>query len=646
MTPRGTSDMNAAIRWTAGVLGATAIGVSAWAQVGPFRVEPDDRGVWSFVDSTGMRFLSVGISNVSPLPYAPRPNTDHYRAAETQFGGDERAWGADTAALLRAHGFNTIGAWSSPVVPAGEGLVRTPVLYVAGHAADRTLEGLRPGFFERARAVVREELARYEGGSRSWLGVFLDNEAAWWGRSPWDRIPTYTLLERALEQPKTDPARAAAIEFLKARYDGSVESLARAWGGELASWDALDLDYARNRMNDATQADRAAFVAHAADRWFEQAARAVRAEAPGVLVLGTRFATDAPPGVIEAAGRHCDVVSVNRYTVDPAMDELTLAEVWVRTKKPVMITEFSWRSRENQSGNPNTRGAGALVETQAERAARYGAFFKDAVRYPGVVGLHWFQFFDESPQGRFDGEDGNYGIVDIRNGRYETLLEAMRSAHAKVGEVRAGPMKAMPSELGAGSVTYLPGQHPDRPSVLELVGPRAATPTRGADTWTAPDATVRLSPGSEGSTLIDLDAGALWGVGVNWYGPASMRLPRGIADGTDLDGYEWIVVEAELPKGLQFHVNVYEAGSADHTSPTFDTSAGDDGEAWNSIPLFGTGSRETYRVRIAQLVMPKYFGNQRGAKRIDMQALRAIGLQIQGTPREAKVVLHSLRLEK
>jgi hypothetical protein len=638
--------MNGPKRWASAALSLVMIAGSSPGQVGPFRVEPDDRGVWSFVDSTGMRFISVGISNVSPLPYAPRPNTDHYRAAETQFGGDERAWGADAAALLRDHGFNTIGAWSSPVVPAGQGLVRTPVLYVAGHAPDRTLEGLRPGFVERARAVVREELARYEGGSASWLGVFLDNEAAWWGKSPWDRIPTYTLLERALELPKDDAARAAAIEFLKSRHAGSVEAFGKAWGRPLASWDGLTFEYVKTLANEATQADRAAFVAHAADRWFEQAAAAVRAEAPGVLILGTRFATDAPPGVIEAAGRFCDVVSFNRYTVDPAMDTITLAEHWVRTKKPVMITEFSWRSRENQSGNPNTRGAGAVVQTQDERARNYAAFFADAVKFPGVVGLHWFQFFDESPQGRFDGEDGNYGVVDIRNGRYEALLAAMRASHAKLGELRSGDMTPMPTELASGTITYRPGQHPDRPSVLELVGPKAGEPTRGPDLWHAPDAKVEIATGPAGGFVVTLDAGELWGVGVNWYGPASMRLPRGLKEGADLDGYEWIVVEAEVPGGLEFQVNVYEAGSADHASPTFDTTAGDDGEAWNSLPMFGTGKNETYRVRISQLIMPKYYGNQRGAKRIDMQALRAIGLQIQGSPRQSKVVVRSLRLEK
>ena len=28
-------------------------------------------------------------------------------------------------------------------------------------------------------------------------------------------------------------------------------------------------------------------------------------------------------------------------------------------KKPLMVTEYSWRAAENSSGNPNTGGAGA-----------------------------------------------------------------------------------------------------------------------------------------------------------------------------------------------------------------------------------------------------------------------------------------------
>jgi hypothetical protein len=63
-----------------------------------------------------------------------------------------------------------------------------------------------------------------------------------------------------------------------------------------------------------------------------------------------------------------------------------------------MVTEYSWRARENTSGNPNTGGAGAVVETQAQRAANYKSYVESMISYPMVIGVHWFEFADQSPE--------------------------------------------------------------------------------------------------------------------------------------------------------------------------------------------------------------------------------------------------------
>jgi len=42
---------------------------------------------------------------------------------------------------------------------------------------------------------------------------------------------------------------------------------------------------------------------------------------------------------------------------------------------------------------------------------------------PYIVGLHWFEWSDESPEGRFDGEDCNYGLVDIHDHAYALLTQ-------------------------------------------------------------------------------------------------------------------------------------------------------------------------------------------------------------------------------
>ncbi|MGH7968406.1 MAG: hypothetical protein ACREIC_06715, partial [Limisphaerales bacterium] len=42
---------------------------------------------------------------------------------------------------------------------------------------------------------------------------------------------------------------------------------------------------------------------------------------------------------------------------------------------------------------------------------------------PYVVGADWFQYYDEPPFGRYDGEDYNFGLVDIHNQPYGLLTE-------------------------------------------------------------------------------------------------------------------------------------------------------------------------------------------------------------------------------
>jgi hypothetical protein len=95
--------------------------------------------------------------------------------------------------------------------------------------------------------------------------------------------------------------------------------------------------------------------------------------------------------------------------------------------KPLIIGEFAFRGAD--SGLPNTRGAGPIVKTQTGRAVAFERYVTSALSQPNVVGFHWFEHADESKQGRFDGEDSNYGIVNIRDEPYEVLLGTMHRIH-------------------------------------------------------------------------------------------------------------------------------------------------------------------------------------------------------------------------
>jgi hypothetical protein len=92
--------------------------------------------------------------------------------------------------------------------------------------------------------------------------------------------------------------------------------------------------------------------------------------------------------------------------------------------KPVLIGEFYMSARDNRSGNKNNRGLFPVVATQKERAAGFRNTLQTLLRIPYVIGADWFQYYDEPTHGRFDGENFNFGLVDIHDRPYEALTRA------------------------------------------------------------------------------------------------------------------------------------------------------------------------------------------------------------------------------
>jgi agarase len=601
-----------------------------------FSVTADAEGKYWFVDPHGNRFLSIGINNIIPEPFRPRPDTRYYAPIPDRFA-DIAAWKQDVFKMLGEHGFNTLGAWSNGQLYDGP-LYGTVCLYVVGHAADRCLDGLRPGFERRVRENTEFMLEQYPYRENI-FGVFLDNEMPWYGHAPWGDIPNYTLLELALSQPEEDDARRAAIAFLKERY-ADPETLSKAWGKPLASWEALTFEYARSCVTPQTNEDRKVFIELAAEAFYKTAVATVRQMLPGKLILGTRYAAYAPEPVIRACGRYCDVISFNDYRSSPAADAEMLARYWIwGGKKPLMITEFSWRAEENTSGNPNTGGAGDVVRTQAQRAENYQRYVEDLLAYPMVVGAHWFEFADQSPEGRFDGENSNYGIVDIQHRPYTELLDAMKRTHSRVAAIHAESDRQSPVSLPRPRpVIFRPGQRPERPPVVDLL----KAPIKGMDVFHAPDANVALEMITD-CLLVSIDTANEWGCGVLFYGPEQFEA-AGVPYATNLDGYSAIELDARVGKHTLFDVFLEEAGVGPPDAAAYNTAAGDDGESFVFPANQGTGNRFVYRFELKDLQPRKDWGNQKGLRIVDTHAMKGVVLFFHGGQGRDTMRVYSLKL--
>jgi agarase len=603
-----------------------------------FGVRADAKGKYWFVDPQGKQFLSIGINDIVPLPFRPRPDSRYYNPVANQFNGDFDAWKKDVFNILQETGFNTLGAWSDGRLYDGP-IYGTVCLYVAGHEQTRCLEGLRPGFEERIQSNAKIILDTYPYLDNV-FGVYLDNEMAWYGHAAWGDIPNYTLLESALLLPKEDPARQAAVDFLKKRYT-SADALSKAWGKPLSSWDEITFDYARSCVNKETLDARAAFIEFAADAFFKIACDTVRKMLPGKLILGTRFGGYAPEPVIRACGRYCDVVSFNNYRAIPSADTEMLARFWIWSgKKPMMITEYAWRAEENTSGNPNTGGAGAVVKTQAERAKNYSSYVEDLLSYPMVIGAHWFEFADQSPQGRFDGENSNYGIVDIHHRPYKEMLVAMKQTNDRIEKLHAESDRQAPQSLPKPkAVVFEPGQRPERPPFIDILN---AIPAGEPELYHAPDARIDLKKEAD-HLAISFDTGKDWGCGVSFYGPKEFANASGPAHSANMDGYSAIELDAVIGTNIVFDIFLDEAGIGAPDAVDYDVSGGDDAEGFLIPSIQGKQQRSVYRLELKNLEARTNWGNQKGLRKVDIHSIKGMSLFFHGGQGKNQIRVYSLK---
>ncbi len=359
---------------------------------------------WWLVDPEGCLFLHVAVNAVSP------GRSDRMRAALKDKFGTEEAWRDHTMRLLKEHGFNGTGCWSSDELNRGAPPelrpVYTPTLsFMGGYGRERggtyTLPGHR-GYphncifvFEEGFREYAEKLARSVADLREdpyLFGYFTDNELPF----PDD------LLDCFLELPNGDAGHGAVRDWLRQR-------------------DVADASCISDR-------DREEWRAHVLERYLSIVTDAIRRHDPDHLILGPRFYGPEKQSkrFWQTAGRHLDVIAVNDYCVwTPTAERLGSWAEWAG--RPLMLTE--WYAKGQDSGLPNLTGAGWTVATQRERGWFYQNFTLGLLESRACVGWHWFKYADNDPEDTStdpSNRDSNKGIVNIEYEPYRPLMDAMR----------------------------------------------------------------------------------------------------------------------------------------------------------------------------------------------------------------------------
>jgi hypothetical protein len=592
---------------------------------GYFSVAVQDGRAW-FVAPDGARFLSQGVNAIGSGGYrAPNPN--FYDPVAKQFGGNKPAWAKSALERLASWGFNTVGAWSDDAL-YGKRYPYTFMLYAAGF--EHPLEHMFDADFERTVSEHTEQ-ARALKGDPYLIGYFLDNELPWWGEFGWHAAGQKTLLEKYAHAAAGGGGKRALRTFLEQRYGHEVARLNSAYGATLKSFDELEQVLTLRASSHAARRDADDFAGLVAERFLSMTTRAVREKDGNHLILCIRFAGEAPWPVVRAAGKYCDVVSLNQYRQSGEVDRGLLDRVFVQTQKPVLLSEYSFSATENQSADPNTKGAIVTVKTQAERAEHATRFATEALGLPYVVGLHWFEWADESPQGRFDGEDQNYGLVDLQDRPYILLTQAEQRLNHDAQGIHARASLALPA---AADADVEPSLH----VAATLTAPRSyfqagAQPTLSTwgDAANGGSAQVVVQPDA---TLIRYHSGTGWGAGVA-ISPGSWPF--------DASGAGHLELTLLAPTGHTVQVLLNEAGAAAPGQASYAGRAGSDGEAYEFPSLTGSGKLETYAVDLHELDRRSSWGNQHGNQQLDLQALSTVDLYLAGKQGDGELRLVAIR---
>jgi len=413
-------------------------------------------GVAWLVTPCGDRFFSLGV-NIVDGGARHRDGAGGYHWST--FHSSLPAWARTAREQLVAWGFNTAGAWSLP--PRTLEMPATIDLSLGRRASFVWDDPFHPALPARVHALARRLTAPYKGNPRR-IGYFSDNEIGWWNGPLFVAYTKY---------PSGNHTKQQLVRMLRERYADSWSAFERDFipPPTVRSFESLLRETrtpTRLRPGGDGYAAVRAWVAIVAEHYYRMMREAIVAADPEALYLGDRLPIYYDVDAVRAMAPHVDVISTNYNADGPDgwIARYYFAALRQIAPRPVLVTEWFFAAYENRTGNLNRTGppkssrlatdpsnnvnrTGHLmtVATQADRALGAAAAAEAMVREPSVVGVHWFQYYDHPRGGRVDGEDYNFGLVDVRDQPYEALVGALRRVNMNAQRLHAEGLEAVPA---------------------------------------------------------------------------------------------------------------------------------------------------------------------------------------------------------
>jgi hypothetical protein len=396
-----------------------------------------EHGVSWLVTPCGERFFSLGV-NILDGGYPEREKAGKIYYSWKAFEPTIEDWAAKARRRLAVWGFNSAGGWGLP--PQALKLPTVINLELGRLARFHWFDPFAPETETRINALARELVAPYRDTPYR-VGYFSDNEVGWWAGA---------LFVFYSSKPANSATKQRWVELLRRHYVGDWSRFTADFipPEGVGSWDQLLTTTQPTHMRPGGTGIRAVreWTSMVAEQYYTLAERAIRAADPEALFFGDRLPIYYDPAAVRAMAPHVDAIATN-YNVDSG-------DGWVADYffdglrklsggKPELVTEWFFAAHENRTGNRNN-GHLMTVVTQDERAAGAAAAIANFAAIPELVGAHWFMYYDHPKGGRPDGEDYDFGLVDINDQPYERLTEALASANRRALQIHAAAVAPAP----------------------------------------------------------------------------------------------------------------------------------------------------------------------------------------------------------
>ena len=423
------------------LFGAVFLATFCAAAAPPFSISEQNGTTW-LVKPDGGQFFSLGVSVVDQGVSREKFDPHNPGYAAWQHYSDSNAWAKVVLERLNSWGFTTIGGWSEFKTfrtRPDTNVFFTPVLHIGSTAGAPWWDMWDTNNIARMDGVARDKILPLRDDPRV-LGYYSDNEMGWWNA---------TLFKMTLEQPSTSGQRQRLIKLLRENYQDDWKKLLDDFEPEgAAAFDELEragMLYLRSGGEGIRVMRR--FLSLLAGRYYFLMHELIRKYDQRALILGERFQSFYYPEVARASAPYVDAISsnLNAPWSDGTFPRFHLETLHALVKKPVLVSEFYMAARENRSGNKNTHGIYPVVDSQKQRAAGFRMTLEALVRTPYVIGAEWFQYYDEATHGRGDGENFNFGLVDIHDKPYDVLTAAVRALDLTA--LKGNPLRDRPNAL-------------------------------------------------------------------------------------------------------------------------------------------------------------------------------------------------------